>query len=83
MGANSEQRLFLPIHHKKSRFYMITLWKPQSFNLILKYLLFLCQVAQGDEIRLYNSGGEVAGSTPGQDIHFHFVGVLLYSHAKN
>ncbi len=59
---------------------MITLW--QAFNLLLDFL-FLCQVAQGDEIRLYNSGGEVAGSTPGQDIHFHFVGVLLYSHSKN
>jgi hypothetical protein len=41
------------------------------------------QVAKGDEIRLYNSGGEVAGSSPGLDIHFHFVGVLLYSNDKN
>ena len=40
-------------------------------------------MAKGDEIRLYNSGGEVAGSNAGQDIHFHFVGVLLYSNGKN
>ena len=37
------------------------------------------EVVEGDEIRLYNSGGEIEGDGVTPDFHFHFIGVLLSS----
>ena len=39
----------------------------------------ILEVAVGDEIRLFNSGGEIAGDQGTPDSYFHFIGVLLYS----
>jgi len=43
----------------------------------------IIEVAEGDQIRLFNSGGEVAGEIINSDIYFHFVGVLLNSYNRN
>jgi len=37
------------------------------------------EVVEGDEIRLFNSGGEIEGDGVTPDFHFHFIGVLLSS----
>ena len=37
----------------------------------------ILEVVAGDEVRLYNSGGEIAGDQGAPDSYFHFVGVLL------
>ena len=40
------------------------------------------EVAEGDEIRLFNFGGDIAASRDdgrGNEAFLHFIGVLLYS----
>ena len=41
------------------------------------------EVVEGDEIRLYNSGGEIEGDGVTPDFHFHFIGVLLSSNDRH
>ena len=43
------------------------------------YNIHFFQLVEGEEIRLFNAGGEVSGHIQNQDIYFHFVGVLLDS----
>ena len=43
----------------------------------------LLELARGDQVRLYNSGGEIRGDTDINNTHFHFVGVLLFSTERN
>ena len=45
----------------------------------IQYNLHFFQLVEGEEIRLFNAGGEVSGHIQNQDIYFHFVGVLLDS----
>jgi len=40
------------------------------------------ELAAGDEVRLFNSGGEIAGQIYNNDINFHFIGVLLNSYNR-
>ena len=41
-------------------------------------------LAEGDLVRLYNCGGEIAGDPGGSaDYYFHFLGVLLDTHRGN
>ena len=37
------------------------------------------ELVNGDQVRLYNYGGEIAGDIDITNTHFHFVGVLLYA----
>ena len=48
-------------------------------NLNVEYNTYFFQLVEGEEIRLFNAGGEVSGHIQNQDIYFHFVGVLLDS----
>ena len=41
------------------------------------------EVVEGDEVRLYNSGGEIEGDGVTPDFHFHFIGVLLSSNDRH
>ena len=41
------------------------------------------KLVEGEEIRLFNAGGEFSGEIHNQDIYFHFVGVLLDSTMHN
>ena len=41
------------------------------------------ELVRGDQVRLYNSGGEIRGDTDINNTHFHFVGVLLFSTERN
>ena len=41
------------------------------------------ELARGDQVRLYNSGGEIRGDPDINNTHFHFVGVLLFSTERN
>ena len=41
------------------------------------------ELVRGDQVRLYNSGGEISGDTDINNTHFHFVGVLLFSTERN
>ena len=42
----------------------------------------IIDIVVGDQIRLYNFGGEIEGSSDGVNTYFHFVGVLLFSNEK-
>ena len=42
----------------------------------------LVEVAAGDEIRLFNAGGEVTGAVYDNNFYFHFTGVLLNSYSR-
>ena len=40
--------------------------------------LVVLELVSGDQIRLYNYGGEIDGDNDITNTHFHFVGILLY-----
>ncbi len=42
----------------------------------------LVELAAGDEVRLFNAGGEVTGNVYDNNVYFHFTGVLLNSFSK-
>ena len=42
----------------------------------------ILDLVQGDQIRLYNYGGEIEGAKDRGNIFFHFVGVLLFANEK-
>ena len=42
----------------------------------------IIDIVVGDQIRLYNFGGEIEGSSEGVNTYFHFVGALLFSNEK-
>ena len=42
----------------------------------------IIDIVVGDQIRLYNFGGEIEGSRDGVNTYFHFVGALLFSNEK-
>ena len=44
--------------------------------------MVIVDVVIGDQIRLYNFGGEIEGSSDGLNTYFHFVGALLFSNEK-
>ena len=60
-----------------------------EFQYLIKIIFFLnvasmnkvvvLELVIGDQVRLYNYGGEIAGDTDITNTHFHFVGVLLYA----
>ena len=60
-----------------------------EFQYLIKIIFFLnvasmnkvvvLELVTGDQVRLYNYGGEIAGDTDITNTHFHFVGVLLYA----
>ena len=39
----------------------------------------LLELAEGDEIRLFNFGGDIYDDPTSADSYLHFVGTLLYS----
>ncbi len=44
----------------------------------------LLNAASGDEVRLYNFGGDIFDDETTEKEHFlHFIGVLLYSSDRN
>ena len=43
----------------------------------------ILDIVQGDQIRLYNYGGEIEGSGNRVNTYFHFVGVLLFANEKH
>ena len=48
-------------------------------NLASMNQVVVLELVTGDQVRLYNYGGEIAGDTDITNTHFHFVGVLLYA----
>ena len=41
--------------------------------------VLVLDLVMGDQVRLYNYGGEIEGDEDINNTHFHFVGVLLYA----
>ncbi len=39
----------------------------------------LMELVAGDEIRLFNFGGDIFGDATARESFFHFLGVMLYS----
>lgn len=44
--------------------------------------LVVLDLVTGDQIRLYNFGGEIEGDHDINNTHFHFVGILLYANQR-
>ena len=66
----------IQIHHNGNTIASIT--NGEDGNSMVGQSILL-QAAKGDEIRLYNNGGDIDENVHTRDNYLHFVGVLLFS----